>query len=85
VQPRELLIRELILQLKTGCVEAGYFRDKFGVDILTDFAHAFGRLAALGDLAIEEEGVELTRQGLLHVDRLLPEFFEARHRTTRYT
>ncbi len=85
VKPRELLIREMILQLKTGWVEAGYFRAKFGVDILTDFADAFGRLAALGDLAIEEEGVELTRQGLLHVDRLLPEFFEEQHRTTRYT
>jgi oxygen-independent coproporphyrinogen-3 oxidase len=85
VQPRELLIRELILQLKTGWLEADYFRGKFGADILSDFADAFGRLAATGDLTIEHDGAELTRQGLLHVDRLLPEFFEPRHRTTRYT
>jgi hypothetical protein len=29
--------------------------------------------------------VELTRTGLLQVDRLLPVFFEPEHRTTRYT
>jgi oxygen-independent coproporphyrinogen-3 oxidase len=85
VQPRELLIRELILQLKTGWVEASYFRDKFGAAILKDFGAAFGRLAEAGELTIEPNGVEMTRQGLLHVDRLLPEFFEARHRTSRYT
>jgi oxygen-independent coproporphyrinogen-3 oxidase len=85
VGPRELLIRELILQLKTGWVEADYFRVKFGADILTDFGDAFGRLADSGDLMVKDGGVELTRQGLLHVDRLLPEFFEPRHRTTRYT
>src|SRR4029077_13330377 len=68
VQPRELLIRELILQLKTGRLEADYFRDKFRTDILTDFGAAFGRLAATGDLTVKDDGVELTRQGLLHVD-----------------
>jgi hypothetical protein len=29
--------------------------------------------------------VELTRTGLLQVDRLLPEFFEPAHRGARYT
>src|SRR5258707_730272 len=32
VAPNELLIREMILQLKTGTLDAGYFRGKFGVD-----------------------------------------------------
>jgi oxygen-independent coproporphyrinogen-3 oxidase len=85
VGPRELLIRELILQMKTGWVEAGYFRVKFDADILNDFGDAFARLAESSDAVLSDGGVELTRQGLLHVDRLLPEFFEARHRTTRYT
>jgi oxygen-independent coproporphyrinogen-3 oxidase len=85
VTPRELLIRELILQLKTGRLDAAYFRAKFGADILADFGDAFRRLAQSGDLTMIEDGVSLTRQGLLHVDRLLPEFFEPRHRTTRYT
>ncbi|MBV9122699.1 MAG: coproporphyrinogen III oxidase family protein, partial [Planctomycetes bacterium] len=33
VQPRERLIREMILQLKTGGLEADYFREKFGARI----------------------------------------------------
>ncbi len=85
VGPRELLIRELILQLKTGWVEADYFRVKFGADIQKDFGDALARLAESRDVVLSDGGVELTRQGLLHVDRLLPEFFESRHRTTRYT
>src|SRR5262249_8395780 len=50
VQPRERLIREMILQLKTGRLDAAYFRQKFGADILQDFAEGFGQLAAAGDL-----------------------------------
>src|SRR5205823_7074932 len=30
VAPRERLIREMILQLKTGALDRGYFQDKFG-------------------------------------------------------
>jgi oxygen-independent coproporphyrinogen-3 oxidase len=75
----------MILQLKTGRIEAGYFRGKFGVDILRDFADAFGRLAEQGQLTAADDAVELTRVGLLQVDRLLPEFFEPQHRTTRWT
>jgi oxygen-independent coproporphyrinogen-3 oxidase len=85
VQPRELLIREMILQLKTGRLEADYFRRKFGSDILKDFAEAFRSLAEQGELNLTDDGVELTRQGLLHVDRLLPVFFEPQHRNARYT
>jgi oxygen-independent coproporphyrinogen-3 oxidase len=85
ITPRQRLIREMILQLKTGALDGGYFRTKFGVDILKDFADAFGRLAAQGHLAVTRAGVELTRQGLLQVDRFLPEFFEPEYRTTRWT
>jgi oxygen-independent coproporphyrinogen-3 oxidase len=85
VQPRELLIREMILQLKTGWLDADYFDFKFGVYIVDEFATALKRLEQTSDLTIIEDGVKLTRQGLLHVDRLLPEFFEPQHRTTRYT
>src|SRR5215472_590072 len=37
VQPRELLIREMILQLKTGRLDTGYFRRKFATDIQAEF------------------------------------------------
>jgi oxygen-independent coproporphyrinogen-3 oxidase len=82
---RELLIREMILQLKTGRLEAAYFRRKFGSDILKDFADGFRDLAEQGELTLTADGVELTRSGLLHVDRLLPVFFDPQHRNARYT
>jgi oxygen-independent coproporphyrinogen-3 oxidase len=85
VKPRELLIRELILQLKTGRLDAAYFRRKFGHDPFEAFAEGFGRLAQEGYLTLHAGGVELTRTGLLQVDRLLPTFFEPEHRGIRYT
>jgi oxygen-independent coproporphyrinogen-3 oxidase len=85
VGPSELLIREMILQLKRGQLDAGYYRRKFGADILKDFADAFGRYAAQGQLTLSGDRVELTRVGLLQIDRLLPAFFRSEHRTTRYT
>jgi oxygen-independent coproporphyrinogen-3 oxidase len=85
VTPQELLIREMILQLKTGRLETGYFHRKFGADILEAFAGCFTRLAEEGYLTRNNGDLRLTRAGLLQVDRLLPEFFEAKHRGTRYT
>jgi oxygen-independent coproporphyrinogen-3 oxidase len=85
VAPRELLIREMILQLKTGRLEPDYFRRKFGSDILETFGEPFGRLAGAGFLTRANGDVRLTRAGLLQVDRLLPEFFDPERRGTRYT
>lgn len=85
VRPGQRLIREMILQLKTGRLERGYFQQKFGTDILTEFAGGFEHLAQEGDLTLENGSVELTRKGLLQVDRLLPVFFEPQHRGGRYT
>ena len=75
----------MILQLKTGRLEADYFRQKFGVDILQEFEAGFRHLEAQGDLHVTPEGVTLTEQGLLHVDRLLPTFFLPEHVNARYT
>jgi oxygen-independent coproporphyrinogen-3 oxidase len=85
VAERELLVREMILQLKTGRLETGYFRRKFGSDILETFADGFARLAQEGYLTRDDGDVRLTRAGLLQVDRLLPEFFDPRYSGTRYT
>ena len=38
-----------------------------------------------GQLTVKPGAVELTRTGLLQIDRLLPAFFEPQHRGTRYT
>jgi oxygen-independent coproporphyrinogen-3 oxidase len=85
VGPRELMIREMILQLKTGRVDGVYFLDKFRASILEVFAEPLGQLADDGHLQFTDDGVELTRQGLLQIDRRLPAFFLPEHRTTRYT
>ncbi len=85
IAPRERLIREMILQLKTGRLESVYFRDKFGADIMKEFADGFVQLEGDGFLNRTATGVELTRAGFLQVDRLLPTFFDPMYRTSRYT
>ncbi len=85
VSPMEMLIREMILQLKTGRLDAGYFQRKFHADIHQTFAEGFEQLRRDGKLTEEENEIALTRKGLLEVDRLLPVFFEPRHRVARYT
>jgi oxygen-independent coproporphyrinogen-3 oxidase len=85
VPPRHRLIREMILQLKTGRLDTSYFQHKFGVDILDTFRDGFEELEQEGHLTRTVEGIEMTREGLLQVDRLLPVFFDPEHRGTRYT
>jgi oxygen-independent coproporphyrinogen-3 oxidase len=85
ITPRQALTREMILQLKTGRLDAGYFRDKFDAEITETFGDAFARLQAEGWLVVGDGGVKLTGRGYLQVDRLLPAFFEPQHVTARYT
>lgn len=81
----QLLIRELVLQLKEGQLRAEPFHDRFGVDIFTEFGGAFARQRDAGYLTFDDGRVTLTRAGLLQVDSLLPEYFEEQHREVRYT
>ena len=91
----QLLVRELILQLKTGRVEGRYFRDKFGVDIFDEWREVWDEYSSEGWLTLDRFEVKgaqglgiianLTRTGLLRVDALLPAFFEPEHRGARYT
>lgn len=81
----QLLVRELVLQMKEGQIRAEPFRQKFGVDIFQEFGDTFDRQQAKGYLKRDPAGVELTRKGLLQVDTLLPEYFEPEHREVRYT
>ena len=91
--PHQLLVRELILQLKTGRIERGYFLDKFGVDVLEHWADVWRqyeddellRIEGGGDNRHEADAVVLTRAGLLRVDSLLPALFEPEHQGVRYT
>ncbi|MEX2561522.1 MAG: coproporphyrinogen III oxidase, partial [Pirellulales bacterium] len=83
--PHQLLVRELVLQLKTGRLDAGYFREKFGLEILDEFSDAFDEHAREGYLTVDGDDVRLTRAGLLRADALLPAFFEPEHQGVRYT
>ncbi|HEX5110296.1 MAG TPA: coproporphyrinogen-III oxidase family protein [Vicinamibacterales bacterium] len=82
----ERMIRELVLQLKSGSVRPQYFRDKYRVDILTRFSDQLASLASAGYLqAPGADLVALTREGLLRVDALLKRFFLPEHAGIRYT
>ena len=82
---RQRLIREMILQLKRGYLEVAYFRDKFDVNILEEWAAEFEQHRADELLTFTEERIELTRKGLLRVDGMLPVFFENEMQGIRYT
>ncbi len=79
------LIREMILQLKTGAIDAGYFREKFGSEILHKWADVWQSYQQDGLLKITGDHVKLNPEGLLRVDSLLPAFFEPEHQGVRYT
>lgn len=83
--PHQLLVREMILQLKTGQLDVGYFREKFDVDIIDRWREAWQSHADDELLAFDGEQVSLSRAGMLRVDSLLPAFFEPEHRGVRYT
>lgn len=82
---QQRLIRELILQLKKGYLDLAYFQQKFGCNIVDEWQEAWQDYEAAGYVTISDTRVELTRQGLLRVDALLPAFFEPQFRDVRYT
>ena len=81
----QLLVREMILLLKKGYLNVPYFREKFGVDIVEEWRDVWQSYQDDGMLSIEGDRIELTREGLLHADALLPAFFEPEHQGVRYT
>jgi len=81
----QLLVREMILQLKRGYLDVEYFREKFDTDILDEWQSEWQAHEEDGMLTVSSDRIELTRKGLLHADALLPVFFEAEHRGVRYT
>jgi oxygen-independent coproporphyrinogen III oxidase len=82
--PKQRLIREMVLQLKTGRLDTGYFQKKFGVDVWSDFRPVYESLEEKSLLQRQNGTIALTRRGLLEVDGLLPDFFEPELRTVRY-
>ena len=82
--PKQKLIREMILQLKTGAIDRQYFRGKFGVDVWNEFQPVYERLDAARLVERCNGTIALTRSGLLQVDHFLSEFFEPELKAVRY-
>ncbi len=87
VSVHQRLVREMILQLKRGYLNIRYFRDKYGVDIRERWADAWAGYEQDELCTIDQSGdrINLTREGLLQVDSLLPAFFEPQFQGVRYT
>jgi len=75
----ERLVREFVLQLKLGAVDAGRFREKFGAEVTESFRRPLTHFQELGWLTLEEDQVRLTREGLLRVDGMIPAFYLPEH------
>ena len=82
--PKQRMIREMVLQLKTGALDTDYFQQKFGVDVWNEFRPVYARLEENDLLARHNGTIALTRRGLLQVDHFLIDFFEPELRTVRY-
>lgn len=76
----ERLIREFVLQLKTGRVRRAYFRQKFGQDPVERFAETLAELSGDGVLLFNQEEIIMTDHGLLIVDEQVRRFFLESHR-----
>ena len=85
ITPHQALVREMVLQLKKGWLDPAYFQQKFEVDILVHWRDAWNSYADQGLVSLTEDRIEVTREGLLRVDSLLPAFFEPEHQDVRYT
>ncbi len=81
----QLLIREMILLLKRGYLDRSYFLAKFDTDIVEHWRDAWLEHTRDGYVTINDDRIELTREGLLRADGLLPVFFEPEHQGVRYT
>ncbi len=81
----ERFIREFVLQMKLGRVSRNYFQEKFGVDPVAKCREGVQRLVEWGYLTVAGDVLQLNREGLLQVDRLLQEFFLPEHRSGRYS
>jgi oxygen-independent coproporphyrinogen-3 oxidase len=85
ISPHQQLVREMILQLKRGYLETDYLQQKFGVDVLDHWSDQWASYEDDGLVRRQNGRVELTRDGLLQADALLPAFFEPQFQDVRYT
>ncbi len=85
LEPYEQLVREFVLQLKLGHVDVSALRSRYGIDPIERFSEPLRKFRSAGWLETEPDRVSLTRTGLLRADRMIPEFYLAKHRVERYS
>jgi oxygen-independent coproporphyrinogen-3 oxidase len=81
----ERLRRQFILQLKTGRVNIEHLQESFGVNIALHLSEPLNMLRDCGMLTWDARSVQLTPEGLLCIDWLLPQFYLPQHVGVRYT
>ena len=81
---QEQMIRQFILQMKLGKLANNTFINKFGVDVFSQYDELLSSYEREGYLHRSPDELELTRTGLLQIDRLLHGFFLPEHRQVRY-
>jgi oxygen-independent coproporphyrinogen III oxidase len=81
---KQNLIREMVLQLKTGALDTHYFQQKFGADIWKEFQGVYQQLQEEKMLDYDNGRIQLSRRGILQVDHFLSEFFETELKPVRY-
>jgi oxygen-independent coproporphyrinogen-3 oxidase len=81
----ERFLREFMLRLKLGRVQASYYIERYGLDPRVQCAAPLKWLCSEGFGSVEGDDIILNRDGLMQVDRLLHEFFLPQHRHARYT
>ena len=82
---RELLTREVALQLKLGRLDAAYFQAKFGVDVRVEFAAAWERLRRRGMLEPRTDRIEVTADFTPDPGLMVAKLYDERYRHARYT
>ena len=83
ITAREAMIRQFVLKMKLGRVLTAPFRERFGIDVIDRWRDVLVLFRERGLLSFDDSSIDLTRRGLLQVDRLLPAFFLPEHTNTR--
>jgi oxygen-independent coproporphyrinogen-3 oxidase len=81
----ERLVREFVLQLKLGRIELEPLRSRYGVDVLERFEAPLSEARDKGLVGWDREAIEVTPEGRVRVDRMLPAFYREEHRAIRYS
>ncbi len=84
ITAQEAMIRQFVLKMKLGHLETRPFLDRFGVEVTERWHDVLVLFREHGLLAFDENRIDLTREGLLQVDRLLHAFFLPEHTNIRY-